>query len=55
MALYCITTDKLEAVPCTSFVDEKILERRDLQRLLKADIAPLLRYLVIDPSADRFL
>jgi hypothetical protein len=41
MALFCITNEKLEAVPCTSFIDEKILERRDLQRLLKADITPL--------------
>jgi hypothetical protein len=39
--LYCITNEKLEAVPGTSFVDEKILERKDLQRLLKADITPL--------------
>lgn len=41
MPLYHVTSDKLEAVPTTSFVDEKLLERKDLQRLLRADITPL--------------
>lgn len=41
MTLYRVASDKLESVPGTSFVEEKILERKDLQRLLKADISPL--------------
>jgi RecB family endonuclease NucS len=41
MALYRITTDKLELVPQTSFVQEQMLERRDLQRLLRSDITIL--------------
>jgi hypothetical protein len=38
MPLYRVSTDKLEAVKQTTFVEEKLLERKDLQRLLKADI-----------------
>lgn len=41
MGLYRISSDKLETVPETSFIDEKILERRDLQRLLRTEIACL--------------
>ncbi len=41
MTLYRVTSDKLESVPGTSFAEEKILERKDLQRYLKADISPL--------------
>jgi hypothetical protein len=41
MALYRVTNEKLESVPGTSFSTERILERKDLQRLLKADISPL--------------
>lgn len=41
MALYEIQPDKLSPVPTTSFVAEAILERKHLQRLLRADTAPL--------------
>ena len=41
MPLYRVTKDKLEAVKQTSFVEEKFFERKDLQRLLKADISVL--------------
>jgi hypothetical protein len=41
VTLYRIANEKLEAVPATSFSEERILERKDLQRLLKADISIL--------------
>lgn len=41
MALYEIQTDKLSPVPTTTFVAEAILERKHLQRLLRADTTPL--------------
>ena len=41
MALYEIQPDKLSPVPTTTFVAEAILERKHLQRLLRADTAPL--------------
>lgn len=41
MSLYRVTTTKLESVPPTTFAAEKILERKDLQRLLKQDISPV--------------
>ena len=41
MSLYRITTEKFEPVPQTSFAAEKLLERKDLQRLLKQDISPI--------------
>jgi hypothetical protein len=39
MPLYRVTNDKLEAVKQTSFIEEKLFERKDLQRLLRADIS----------------
>jgi Domain of unknown function (DUF4268)/Endonuclease NucS len=39
MPLYRAAKNKLEAVKQTSFVEEKFFERKDLQRLLKADIS----------------
>ena len=39
MPLYRVAKEKLEAVKQTSFTEEKFFERRDLQRLLKADIS----------------
>lgn len=39
MSLYRVSSDRLEKVERTSFEKEKLLERRDLQRLLKADIS----------------
>ena len=39
MTLYRVAKDKLEAVKLTSFVEEKFFERKDLQRLLRADIS----------------
>lgn len=41
MSLYRVTNEKLESVPRTTFVAESLLERRDLQRLLRRDITPL--------------
>ena len=41
MSLYRVTTDKLEVVPRTTFAAESLLERRDLQRLLRRDITPI--------------
>jgi Domain of unknown function (DUF4268) len=41
MSLYRVAADKLEAVPRTSFATENLLERRDLQRLLRRDITPI--------------
>jgi hypothetical protein len=38
MAIYQITDDKLEAVPATTFAEEGIKERDDLQRLLREQI-----------------
>jgi hypothetical protein len=39
MPLYRVTKDRLEPVKQTSFIEERLLERQDLQRLLKADIS----------------
>jgi len=39
MPLYRVAQDKLEAVKQTSFIDERFFERKDLQRLLRADIS----------------
>lgn len=41
MSLYRVTPDKLEPVPRTTFSGEGLLERKDLQRLLRRDISPL--------------
>jgi hypothetical protein len=41
MSLYRITTDKLEPVSRTTFAAESLLERKDLQRLLRRDITPI--------------
>jgi hypothetical protein len=41
MSLYRITSEKLEPVPTTTFASEKLLERQDLQRLLRRDISVL--------------
>ncbi len=41
MALYAITSDKLSPVPTTTFAAELILERQHLQKMLRADTAPL--------------
>ncbi|MBU1067957.1 DUF4268 domain-containing protein [Myxococcota bacterium] len=41
MSLFRITTDRMEAVPTTTFAREKLLERRDLQRLLRQDLSPI--------------
>ncbi|WP_370971233.1 hypothetical protein [Amycolatopsis sp. cg9] len=38
MPLFELTADKLEAVPSSTFVAEQVLERVDLQRLLRAQI-----------------
>jgi hypothetical protein len=41
MSLYRVTTDKLESVSRTTFAAESLLERKDLQRLLRCDITPV--------------
>lgn len=41
MSLYRVTTEKLESVPRTTFAEAKLMERKDLQRLLRRDITPL--------------
>ncbi len=41
MPLYKVTSDKFEAIKPTTFLGEKMLERKDLQRLLKADVSVL--------------
>lgn len=41
MPIFRVTQSNLERVPETSFASEKLLERRDLQRLLRADISVL--------------
>lgn len=41
MSLFQVSKDKLEMVPSTTFANEGMMERKDLQRLLRADISPL--------------
>jgi hypothetical protein len=41
MSLYRVTSEKLESVPRTTFAAENLLERKDLQRLLRRDISPI--------------
>ena len=47
MGLFRVTDNRLESVPETSFPEEQILERKDLQRLLKADISVLGDHLLV--------
>jgi hypothetical protein len=41
MSLFRVTQDKLEPVAETTFAAESLLERKDLQRLLRRDISPV--------------
>jgi len=41
MSLYRVTPEKLESVSRTTFAAESLLERKDLQRLLRRDITPI--------------
>jgi hypothetical protein len=41
MSLYRVASDKLELITQTSFAAESLLERKDLQRLLRRDITPV--------------
>jgi hypothetical protein len=41
MSLYRVASERLEAVAPTSFAAEKLLERKDLQRLLRCDISSI--------------
>jgi hypothetical protein len=41
MTLYRVTPNKLESVNPTTFAAESLLERKDLQRLLRQDISPI--------------
>lgn len=47
MAIFRITGSSIERVAETTFAHEKLLERRDLQRLLKADISVLASDLMV--------
>ena len=40
-SFYRISSDKLESVARTTFAAESLLERKDLQRLLRKDISPI--------------
>ena len=51
MPLYRVAKDKLEAVKPTSFVNEKFFERKDLQRLLRADISVIGENLMVISEA----
>jgi hypothetical protein len=41
MTLYRVSTDRLDPVQRTTFAAESLLERKDLQRLLRHDITPI--------------
>lgn len=41
VSLFRVTSERLDPVQTTSFAQERVLERKDLQRLLRADISPL--------------
>ena len=41
MPLYQVNSGRLTALPPTTFVVEKVMERKDLQQLLLADISAL--------------
>lgn len=47
MSLYRITPDRFEPVPATTFAAERVLERRDLQRLLRDNIAVIDKDLMV--------
>lgn len=41
MSLYRVTNERFEPVPGTTFAAASLLERKDLQRLLRSDISPV--------------
>ena len=41
MTLYRVPPEKLESVSRTTFAAERLLERKELQRLLHRDISPI--------------
>jgi hypothetical protein len=47
MSLYRVSSDKLEPVSRTTFAAESLLERKDLQRLLRRDITPIAADLMV--------
>ena len=47
MSLYRVSSDKLEPVSRTTFTAESLLERKDLQRLLRRDITPITADLMV--------
>ncbi len=47
MSLYKVSTDQLEEVAQTTFAAEGLFERRDLQRLLRRNIAPISEDLLV--------
>ncbi|WP_290055891.1 hypothetical protein [Amycolatopsis solani] len=47
MPLFELTSDKLEAVPSSTFAAEQVLERADLQRLLRAQIETVVEDVLI--------
>jgi hypothetical protein len=55
MPLYRKTDERLEAIPTTTFAAEKVLERNDLQRLLRRDLSPLgVRLLLLGEEYSRW-
>lgn len=47
MSLYRITPERFEPVPATTFAAERVLERRDLQRLLRENIGVIDKDLMV--------
>lgn len=47
MPIYCVTHSSLQAGPETTFAEARMMERRDLQHLLKADISVLGQDLIV--------
>lgn len=47
MSLFRVGSNALEIVPSTTFEIEKMMERKDLQRLLRTDISPLGKDLMV--------
>lgn len=47
MSLYRVTPDRFEQVPATTFAAERLLERRDLQRLLRENIGVIDKDLLV--------
>ena len=55
MPLYQVNAGRLAALPPTTFVTEKVMQRKDLQLLLLADIAALGDDLMVKPRTIRLV